>query len=153
MTRKLVTGVRVVDPDGVTVVVGPGEAPAWAVEQITNDAAWEDDGEDEVLVLPVDEPAAGRASEDEPSPESEGESGAEVDVPVLPSDEPASGRDDTDTDPQVEAEAVGYESMTVAELKAEIGDRNSVRETADRIPTDGVKADLIAALEADDEQQ
>lgn len=45
----------------------------------------------------------------------------------------------------------GYGSMKVDELKAEIDSRNEGREEADLIPSDGRKADLIAALEADDE--
>lgn len=124
MTRRLVTGVRVTGPDGADVVVGPGVPPDWAVEQITNGAAWEDGGgEAGVLVLPDGGP--GEAREDNPAPEVEGDGDGGVD----------------------------YGSMTVAELKAEISARNDVREEADRIPTDGVKADLVAALEADDEQQ
>lgn len=45
----------------------------------------------------------------------------------------------------------GYQSMKVADLKAEIARRNADRDEADRISTDGKKADLVAALEADDE--
>lgn len=44
----------------------------------------------------------------------------------------------------------GYEGQTVADLRAEIDRRNEGREEADRIPTDGKKADLVAALQADD---
>lgn len=48
-------------------------------------------------------------------------------------------------------EQVGYESQTVDELKAEIDRRNARRETEDQIVPDGTKkADLVAALEADD---
>jgi hypothetical protein len=45
----------------------------------------------------------------------------------------------------------GYEAMKVADLRAEIARRNEGRDEADRLPDDGRKADLIAALEADDE--
>lgn len=45
-----------------------------------------------------------------------------------------------------------YDDMRVAELRALIGERNEGRDEADLIPDDGVKADLVAALEADDEQ-
>ena len=45
----------------------------------------------------------------------------------------------------------GYESMTVADLRAEIESRNEGREEEDLIPSDGKKADLVAALAADDD--
>lgn len=45
----------------------------------------------------------------------------------------------------------GYESMTVADLRAEIESRNEGREEEDLIPSDGKKADLVAALSADDD--
>lgn len=43
-----------------------------------------------------------------------------------------------------------YSSFTVDDLKAEIASRNEGREEADLIPAEGRKADLVAALEADD---
>lgn len=46
-----------------------------------------------------------------------------------------------------------YDDMRVADLKALIGERNEGRDEGDLIPDDGVKADLVAALEADDEQR
>ncbi|AYF29305.1 hypothetical protein CSH63_17905 [Micromonospora tulbaghiae] len=49
-----------------------------------------------------------------------------------------------------EAPASGYAAMKVPELKAEIERRNTDRAEADRIPGDGNKPDLVAALEADD---
>jgi hypothetical protein len=52
------------------------------------------------------------------------------------------------TDPGAGAE--GYEAMKVADLKAEIERRNADRDEADRVPVDGKKADLVAALQADD---
>lgn len=45
----------------------------------------------------------------------------------------------------------GYDAMTVADLKAEIDARNEGRDEADQIDGTGKKADLVAALEADDE--
>ncbi|MGO1562617.1 MAG: SAP domain-containing protein [Actinomycetaceae bacterium] len=50
-----------------------------------------------------------------------------------------------------EPEADGYGALTVADLRGEIEQRNEGREEADLIPSDGKKADLIAALEADDD--
>lgn len=43
-----------------------------------------------------------------------------------------------------------YARMTVARLRAEIERRNAGRDEDDRLPADGKKADLVAALEADD---
>ena len=45
----------------------------------------------------------------------------------------------------------GYEAMKVAELRAEIERRNADRDEADQVPTDGKKADLVAALQLDDD--
>lgn len=44
----------------------------------------------------------------------------------------------------------GYEAMTVPDMKAEIGRRNDGRDEAGRVSVDGKKADLVAALVADD---
>ena len=44
----------------------------------------------------------------------------------------------------------GYESKTVADLRVEINARNETRDDESRVSGDGNKADLIAALEADD---
>ena len=52
-----------------------------------------------------------------------------------------------------DAAELSYDDMRVADLKALIGERNEGRDEADLIPDDGVKADLVAALEADDEQR
>jgi len=49
--------------------------------------------------------------------------------------------------------AVDYSSMKVAELRAEIERRNAGRDEADLLPVEGRKADLVAALEADDAAQ
>jgi hypothetical protein len=58
-----------------------------------------------------------------------------------------------DVDGSAPAEADGYDDQKVADLKAEIERRNSDRDEADQIPSDGKKAELVAALEADDEAQ
>lgn len=47
------------------------------------------------------------------------------------------------------AESVGYGSMTVEQLKGEIRTRNDDRD-GDLLPLTGSKADLVAALDADD---
>jgi hypothetical protein len=53
-------------------------------------------------------------------------------------------------DPDADGQA--YSDMKVADLEAEIASRNEDREEDDQIqPASGRKADLIAALEADDE--
>jgi hypothetical protein len=44
----------------------------------------------------------------------------------------------------------GYGAFKVADLRAEIERRNADRDEGDRLPVDGKKADLVAALEADD---
>lgn len=43
-----------------------------------------------------------------------------------------------------------YSTRTVVDLRAEIGRRNEGRDGSDRIPSEGKKADLVAALQADD---
>lgn len=52
-----------------------------------------------------------------------------------------------------EPESKSYEDHTVPELKALIDSRNEGRDDAAKVPSDGNKPDLIAALEADDEAQ
>lgn len=47
-------------------------------------------------------------------------------------------------------EATGHAALKVSELREEIERRNEGREEVDWIPSDGNKADLVAALEADD---
>ena len=49
-----------------------------------------------------------------------------------------------------DAGSKGYDGLKVDELKAEIERRNEGRDDADLLSSDGKKADLIAALEADD---
>lgn len=129
MARKLVTDTRVQNPDtGDQVILKPGdEIPGWAEKLITNPAAWEQEDlapDTDAQVLPEPEPAITRAEEEQ-----------DVDAEQTPEQ----------TDPSA------YEAMTVAELKAEIAFRNEGRTDADRLSTDGVKADLVAALVADDE--
>ena len=48
------------------------------------------------------------------------------------------------------APSSSYSSLKVDDLRAAIDARNEGRDEADLIPSDGKKADLIAALEADD---
>jgi hypothetical protein len=50
-------------------------------------------------------------------------------------------------------EPKGYADQKVDELKAEIESRNVDREDDAKLSTDGKKADLVAALEADDKAQ
>lgn len=45
-----------------------------------------------------------------------------------------------------------YGSLKVADLRAEIDRRNEGRDEADRLSTEGKKADLVATLEADDQK-
>ncbi len=129
MARKLVTDTRVQNPDtGDQVILKPGdEIPGWAEKLITNPAAWEQEDlapDPDAQVLPEPEPAIARTEEEQ-----------DVDAEQTPEQ----------TDPSA------YEAMTVAELKAEIAFRNEGRTDAGRLSTDGVKADLVAALVADDE--
>jgi hypothetical protein len=49
-----------------------------------------------------------------------------------------------------ESQDSGYESLKVADLRAEIEKRNEGRDESDLLPVDGKKADLVAALEDDD---
>ena len=51
---------------------------------------------------------------------------------------------------QAPATSGGYGDMTVDELKDEIRSRNEDRDDDTRLALTGTKADLIAALEADD---
>ena len=46
-----------------------------------------------------------------------------------------------------------YADLTVADLKAEIAERNEERDEDNQIADKGNKAELIAALEADDEEE
>jgi len=45
------------------------------------------------------------------------------------------------------------EDLTVPQLKSEIEKRNKDRVDEDKIPSDGKQADLVAALQLDDEQK
>lgn len=47
----------------------------------------------------------------------------------------------------------GYSALKVGDLKAEIERRNEGREDDAKVPADGNKAALIAALESDDQAQ
>ena len=56
----------------------------------------------------------------------------------------------TRSDGQAASSPEGYEAMTVDELKDEIRSRNEDRDDDARLPLTGTKAELVAALEADD---
>ena len=67
-------------------------------------------------------------------------------------DDDAPAPEASDTEPaDGPVSPANYESLTVVELRARIKARNEGRDDASRVPGDGNKADLIAALEADDE--
>lgn len=55
---------------------------------------------------------------------------------------------------QVEADddTKGWADHKLDELKAAIASRNEGREDGDKLPASGLKADLVAALEADDQK-
>ena len=157
----LVASVRVRDPrTGRQQVFRPGDdLPSWVAAAITNPAAWEGG------VVP------GAAAPTEPAPapaasaESDGveDGGAPPEAPLAEPEPDAtapaalpSGDVDTIVEPEPveftdEPDPRDYEAMTVVALKAEIKSRNEGRDDDDLIPADGNKADLIAALEADDE--
>lgn len=126
MTRRVVTSVRVAGPQGAQHVLAPGdEVPDWAVDQITNPAAFEDVDTDLVEV-------PGDAVTVEAASQVEGEGGQAF------------------TEAAHAAGAPDYTTMTVTELRDLIAARNEVRDDDDRIPDTGKKADLVAALTADD---
>lgn len=54
-------------------------------------------------------------------------------------------------DGEAATDVEGYAGNTVPELRDEIDRRNEGREEADLIPSDGRKAVLVAALDADDD--
>jgi hypothetical protein len=62
----------------------------------------------------------------------------------------ADGYELTELAPAADDPADIYEAATVAELKDEIADRNKTRAEDNQIPSTGNKADLVAALVADD---
>ena len=162
MTGRLAASVRVRAPlTGRQQVFRPGDdLPSWARAAITNPAAW------------VGGVVPGAAAPVEPEPavpaESDGveDGGASPEAPpsvpepdvsdATASAELPSGDVDTIVEPEPveftdEPDPRDYEAMTVVALKAEIRSRNEGRADDDLIPADGNKADLIAALEADDE--
>ena len=159
MTGRLAASVRVRDPlTGRQQVFRPGDdLPSWARAAITNPAAW------------VGGVVPGAAAPVEPEPAASAESdgvedgGAPPEAPLAEPEPDATAPaalPSGDVDAVVEPEPVeftdepdprDYEAMTVVALKAEIRSRNEGRDDDDLIPADGNKADLIAALEADDE--
>ena len=159
MARKLATDTRVQNPEtGEQLILKPdGGVPSWASELITNPNAWVEDETGETLagepapgvapdpdatVIPEPEPVAAREDE-QPGGDAVTAPPAEEETEQQPPQEP-----DPDTDPA--DAAATYEAMTVAELKAEIALRNTDRTEADKLAADGVKADLVAELVADD---
>lgn len=125
MGRRVATSVRVTDKDGRQVVLAPGdELPDWAADQVTNDAVF---GEQ------ADEPEYATA---EAASAAEGEGGAAFE-------------EYADDEVTVDA-AHSYDSMKVTDLRGLIEQRNTGRSDDAKISADGTKADLIAALEADD---
>ena len=138
MTR-LAANVVLADPNGKYVTLSKGDVlPGWASGLVTNAKALEAearvfDAADAV----VDVSAA--APEPVPAPE------------LAPAPDVIEEDDDTVDESPATPAAQDYEAMTVVALKAEIKARNEGREEDDRVPTDGAKADLIAALELDDE--
>ena len=122
MGRRLAASVRVTGESGASVVLAAGEElPGWAADQVTNPAAFvEDEPEGDDPADSPDEP-----SEDEPT--TDGETGPD------------------------EVGETDYSAMTVTDLRSVIRSRNEDGRGDDaKMSTDGVKADLIAALEADD---
>lgn len=63
---------------------------------------------------------------------------------------PEPEQEPTGQDEPAEEAPADYSSRTVADLRAEIERRNEGLEEPDRLPVEGKKVDLIAALEADD---
>ena len=135
MARRLASYVNVTDPEtGAAATFGPDdELPEWAETVITNPKAW----------------AAA-----EPTPEAS----LEKSVEYQPETEPGASREAEDLaaggQPEDTETATGpdYEAMTVTDLRSEIRSRNEDgRDDDAKMSTDGVKADLIAALEADDQ--
>lgn len=130
MGKKLAASVRVKDEDGRQVVLSAGdELPSWAESQVTNPAALEEAAEEEQYVTAEAASAA------------EGEGGVAFEEYA----------DDDLTVDDGAPKVSDYESMTVTELRAEIKSRNTTRPEAEQLPADGVKADLVAALVADDQ--
>lgn len=72
---------------------------------------------------------------------------------IYPAGTPESEIDGEVTADVWDGEAAGgrYVDLKVDELKAEIAKRNEGRDDADLISDEGKKADLVAALELDDE--
>ena len=130
MGRKLARTVYVTGASGEQVRFSPGDdVPAWAEKAITNPKAWEGDADGEQPEQATDDDQMAKYREWDGT---------------IPS---ASQEDDTSNQ---DAER-DYAAMTVLELRALIRTRNEGRDEADRVSGDGNKADLIAALEADDE--
>lgn len=106
----------------------------------------------------VAEPAAGSAdptptSEPEPAEEPQPAPEPEPEPTPAPEPAPAAGSASPPQEEAAEQPARDYESMTTAELTAEIRRRNADRDDADHIPVSGTKAELAARLATDDARQ
>lgn len=128
MGRSLAGFVYVTDPaTGAAARFGPEDTvPGWARDQITNPKAWSGD----------EDAAAGDATT------THSEFGDNF-APRHEAAEATAGDGDSARD---------YASMTVLELRAAIKTRNEGRNDDTKVPGDGNKAELIAALEADDQR-
>lgn len=136
MARRVTAAVRVTDENGAHVVLAAGdELPAWAADQVTNPAAFEDD---------LDAEAATDADAPDPMARYRAFDGAIA-------REPADGSTAGDADGDGESGDVpDYAGMKVTELRDLIEARNEGRDDDARISDAGHKADLVAALTADD---
>ena len=165
---RLATSVRVTSPKGRNITLRPGDdLPEWAVDMIVNPRAWEGGVHPHAALAADPKPVADQPpSQDEPATgywPALSEDAAEkyrnfdgtfptAEETVTESEPDAATETDEAESDAPEAEPVtDYEAMTVVSLKAEIKARNEARDEADQVPADGNKADLIAALEADDE--
>lgn len=121
MARKLAGYVHVTDPDtGASAVFGPGDDVPAWAEQVITNPKAWSEEEQATAAVMLDKS-----------------------VEYQPETEPGESRASEDG-------TADYEAMTVADLKSEIRARNDGRDETDQLSTDGVKADLIAALVADD---
>lgn len=153
MGRVLTGMVTVRDANGRLVTFGPGDVvPVWAVKLIKNPGAWVDGS-------PGSEP-----DDDRPWQEQVDDLRAQLDVSLAESAESVAAlrggvarvnsfADELDADDDVDVgpETVTYSGWTVAQLRDEIAARNKGRKSGARIPVDGIKTELVAALEADDQ--
>lgn len=122
-SKKLAYKVFVPDKDGEMQSFGPGDdVPGWAAKQITNPSAWGDEAEETKF----------------------GPGG------IVPAPGESTGADDTEGDEDPDGE-IDYSKLKKDELEAEVAKRNEARDDdVIEVGGTGTKADLAAALEADD---